>query len=69
MRDIEHFSEFKMAAATILDVGKFPIIFPGDLQSSVIPILVVFEGAELISGVIFWIRGHIQGQIRGQMSN
>ena len=36
MRDIEHFSEFKMAAATILDVWKVPIIFPVDLQGRVI---------------------------------
>ena len=66
MCDIEHFSEFKMAAATILDVWKYPIIFPRDLQGRFIG---VFEGGESISGVIFRIRCHVQGQIRGQMSN
>ena len=37
LRDIEHFSESKMAAATMLDVLKFPIVDPDDLQGRVVP--------------------------------
>ena len=33
-----------MAAVTILDVWKFPIIIPGDLQRRVIPIYGGFRG-------------------------
>ena len=44
----------------MLDVLKFPIVDPDDLQGRVIPILDV---GEFISGGIFCIRCHVQGQI------
>ena len=44
LRDLEHFSEFKMAAATILEVRTFPIVDPGDIQGRVIPIYRGFRG-------------------------
>ena len=69
LRDIEHFSESKMAVATILDIWKFPIVDPDDLHGRVIPLFWMVEGGESIFGVILWILGQCQGQTGGQMSN
>ena len=54
LRDIEHFSEFKMAAATIFDVEHFSTVHPDTLDGRVIPLFGVIEGGEFISGVIFF---------------
>ena len=38
LRDIEHFSESKMAATTILDAWTFPTVDPDDIQGRAIPL-------------------------------
>ena len=54
-----------MAATTILDAWTFPTVDPDDIQGCAIPLFGLCEGGESISGVIFWILGQSQGQIRG----
>ncbi len=56
-----------MAAATVLDVWKVPIVDRDDLHVHVIPLFGICEGGEFISGVIVRLLGQSQGQISGHM--
>ena len=50
MGNLEHFSEFKMAAAAIMDVGEFSTFELDDLEGHVIPLFRGLRGW----GVHFW---------------
>ena len=65
-RDIEHLSESKMTAATILDVWKCPIVDPGDIQGHAIPILGVLDDGESISGdvVLYGVTFKVKPKVR-----
>ena len=58
-----------MAVSAILNFGQFSTFDHVDIEGRVITLFKVFRDGESISGIMFWMRGQSQGQIRGQRSN